>query len=54
MGSKHIAVDKARGRVPISGRAIRNDPYANWDFIGRPCVELVYEARLCRRCGVHR
>ncbi len=36
MGSKHISVDKARQRVPISGTAIRNDPYTNWDFIEPP------------------
>ena len=46
MGSKHIAVDKARGRVPISGTAIRNDPYANWDFI-EPPVRSWFAKRVC-------
>ena len=46
MGSKHIAVDKARGRVPISGTAIRNDPYANWDCIAPP-VRSWFAKRVC-------
>lgn len=46
MGSKHISVDKARGRVPISGTAIRNDPYANWDFI-EPPVHSWFTKRVC-------
>lgn len=46
MGSKHIAVDKTRGRVPISGTAIRNDPYANWDFI-EPTVRNWFAKRVC-------
>ena len=46
MGSKHVAVDKARGRVPISGTAIRNDPYAYWDFI-EPPVRSWFAKRVC-------
>jgi len=46
MGSKHIAVDKARGRVPISGTAFRNDAYANWDFI-EPPVRSWFAKRVC-------
>ena len=46
MGSKHIGVNKARGRVPISGTAIRNDPYANWDFI-EPPVRSWFAKRVC-------
>ena len=46
MGSKHISVDKARGRVPISGTVIRNDPYANWDFI-EPPVRSWFTKRVC-------
>ena len=37
MGSKHVLVDKQRERVPISGTAVRNDPYANWDFMNPRC-----------------
>lgn len=36
MGSKHVSVDKPRGRVPISATVVRNDPYASWDFIDAP------------------
>ena len=46
MGSKHIAVDKARKRVPISGTAIRRDPYANWDFL-EPPVRSWFTRRIC-------
>ena len=46
MGSKTSSVDKARERVPISGTAIRNDPYANWDFI-EPPVRAWFAKRVC-------
>ena len=46
MGSKHVAVDRPRGRVPISGTAVRNDPYANWDFI-EPPVRGWFAKRVC-------
>ncbi len=46
MGSKHIMVDKPRGQVPISGTAVRNDPYTNWDFI-EPAVRGWYAKRVC-------
>lgn len=46
MGAKHVPVDKARGRVPISGTAIRKDPYANWDFI-EPPVRSWFAKRVC-------
>lgn len=46
MGSRHIAVDKPRVRVPISGTALRNDPYANWDFI-EPPVRGWFAKRVC-------
>ena len=46
MGSKHVAVDKLRERVPISGTAVRNDPYANWDFIESP-VRAWFAKRVC-------
>jgi NadR type nicotinamide-nucleotide adenylyltransferase len=36
MGSKHFLVDKSRVGVPISGTAMRTDPYANWEFIEPP------------------
>jgi len=46
MGAKHVAVDKARQSVPISGTAVRNDPYANWDFI-EPPVRGWFAKRVC-------
>ena len=46
MGSKHVLVDKQRERVPISGTAVRNDPYANWDFI-EPPVRAWFAKRIC-------
>ena len=46
MGSKHISVDKPRGLVPISGTAVRSDPYANWDFIESP-VRGWFTKRIC-------
>lgn len=36
MGCAHVMVDRARTAVPCSGTAIRNDPYANWEFISPP------------------
>jgi len=46
MGSNHVSVDKPRGRVPISGTAVRTDPYANWDFI-EPPVRGWFAKRVC-------
>ena len=46
MGSKHILVDKMRQRVPISGTAVRSDPYAHWDFI-EPPVRGWFARRIC-------
>jgi HTH-type transcriptional regulator, transcriptional repressor of NAD biosynthesis genes len=46
MGSKHIMVDKPRGLVPISGTAVRSDPYVNWDFI-EPPVRGWFAKRVC-------
>lgn len=46
MGSKHISVDPKRTRVPISGTAIRNDPYANWEFL-EPPVRSWFAKRVC-------
>ncbi len=46
MGSKHILVDKPRGQVPISGTAVRSDPYAHWKFI-EPPVRGWFAKRVC-------
>lgn len=46
MGAAHVMVDKARVRMHVSGTAIRNDPYANWDFL-EPPVRGWYAKRVC-------
>jgi NadR type nicotinamide-nucleotide adenylyltransferase len=46
MGSRHISVDKPRVRIPISGTAVRKDPFANWDFI-EPPVRGWFAKRVC-------
>ncbi len=46
MGSKHISVDKPRGQVPISGTAVRHDPYAHWQFL-EPPVRSWFAKRVC-------
>ena len=33
LGVKHVLVDKARTTYPVSGTAVRENPYANWDLI---------------------
>lgn len=33
LGSRHVMIDLARERVPISGTAIRADPMRHWEFI---------------------
>lgn len=46
MGSQHVCVDKPRNTVAISGTAIRNDPFAHWDFIDPP-VRGWFAKRVC-------
>jgi len=46
MGSRHIQVDKARARVPCSGRAIRADPLAHWEYLESP-VRAWFAKRVC-------
>ena len=45
LGARHIAVDPARQRVPVSATAIRNDPFANWQFIPE-CVRPYFVKRV--------
>ncbi|GLZ40054.1 transcriptional regulator NadR [Actinokineospora sp. NBRC 105648] len=35
LGAKHVAVDPDRERFPVSGTAVRTDPYANWHYLAR-------------------
>lgn len=46
MGSVHVPVDRPRATVPVSGTAIRRDPYAHWEFI-EPPVRGFYAKRVC-------
>jgi HTH-type transcriptional regulator, transcriptional repressor of NAD biosynthesis genes len=46
MGARHVAVDPARERVPVSGTAVRSDPFACWDHLDAP-VRGYYAKRVC-------
>jgi NadR type nicotinamide-nucleotide adenylyltransferase len=46
MGSVHVSVDRGRQSVPISGSAIRADPFAHWDFLGPP-LRGYFARRVC-------
>jgi HTH-type transcriptional regulator, transcriptional repressor of NAD biosynthesis genes len=46
MGARHVSVDPFRKRVRISGTEVRQDPYANWDFI-EPPVRGWFAKRVC-------
>jgi len=45
MGATHVMVDRDRIAVPVSGTAVRNDPFAQWDFL-EPCVRAYYAKRV--------
>jgi NadR type nicotinamide-nucleotide adenylyltransferase len=36
LGARHVMIDRARGMVPVSGTAIRQDPMAHWKYIPAP------------------
>jgi NadR type nicotinamide-nucleotide adenylyltransferase len=46
MGSRHILVDRARERVRVSGTAVRQDPFANWEYL-EPPVRAWFAKRIC-------
>ena len=46
MQAKHICVDQARAVVPVSGTAIRTDPFVNWNFL-EPPVRAWFAKRIC-------
>ena len=46
LGARHVSVDPGRVRVPISGTAVRADPWAAWDQL-HPCVRAWYTIRVC-------
>jgi NadR type nicotinamide-nucleotide adenylyltransferase len=33
VGARHVSIDRERRAFPVSGTAIRNDPFAHWKFI---------------------
>lgn len=45
LGCRHVLVDKQRTAVPISGTAVRADPFASWDFL-EPPVRGFYARRV--------
>ena len=45
LGARHVLLDPARQRFPVSGSAIRADPRANLDWLDEP-VRGWYEAAL--------
>ena len=46
MGARHVSVDRNRTLVPVSGTAVRHDPYSNWRFLSRP-VRGWFARRIC-------
>lgn len=46
MGCQHVLVDRHRVQVPCSGRAIRQDPHAHWEFL-EPPVRAWFIPRVC-------
>ena len=46
LGCVHVEVDRSRTKVPCSGTAVRNDPYAYWQFITPP-VRAWFAKRVC-------
>jgi HTH-type transcriptional regulator, transcriptional repressor of NAD biosynthesis genes len=46
LGARFVPVDRERRNVPVSGRAIRQDPMAHWDELLAP-VRPYYLKRIC-------
>ena len=45
-GVGHVEVDRGRLRVPVSGTAVRADPFGQWEFLD-PVVRSWYVRRVC-------
>jgi NadR type nicotinamide-nucleotide adenylyltransferase len=45
LGARHVLVDPERRIIPVSGTAIRTDPYGNWPYLA-PCVRAWYVRRV--------
>ncbi len=46
LGAKHVKVDGPRNHVPISGTKVREDPWANWQYL-HPIVRAYFTRRIC-------
>ena len=46
MGARHVMVDPGRKQFPVSGKQIRENPAAYWQFL-EPCVREYYAQRVC-------
>ncbi len=47
LGARFIPVDPDRSIMPVSGTAVRDDPYANWDLIPSNVRSQYYLKRVC-------
>lgn len=46
MGARHVMVDYARRHTPISGTRVRENPWANWQYL-HPVVRAYFARRIC-------
>lgn len=46
LGCRHVQVDRARARVPVSATRVRADPLGCWEFL-EPPVRGFYAVRVC-------
>lgn len=46
LGAQFVPVDIDRASIPVSGTAIRQDPWTNWEYIPR-CVRPYFVKRVC-------
>lgn len=46
LGAEHVEVDRDRLRVPVSGTAVRADPFGQWEFLD-PVVRSWFVRRVC-------
>ncbi len=46
LGATYVPVDKARAMVPVSGTAVRRDPWGQWSYLPEP-VRAHFVGRVC-------
>jgi NadR type nicotinamide-nucleotide adenylyltransferase len=46
LGAEFVPVDIGRGVMPVSGTAVRTDPWTHWDYLPR-CVRPYFVKRVC-------